>query len=61
MIPKCALDALLLQIAEPFGEQLERPFRIQIFEALRCRTVSFDQFSRSERLFGHAWAKCFSL
>ena len=37
-----ALDALLLQIGEPFGDRLELPFRIQIFEALRGRNVAFE-------------------
>src|SRR5258708_6097782 len=37
-----ALDALLLQIAEPFGERLELLFRIQIFEPLGGRNVSFE-------------------
>ena len=38
----CALDALLLQIAEPFGERLELPFRIQIFKLLGRRNVAFE-------------------
>jgi hypothetical protein len=37
-----ALGALLLQIAKPFGERLELPFRIQIFEPLGCRNIAFE-------------------
>ena len=37
-----ALDALFLQLAEPFGERLELPFRIQIFGSLGCHNVAFE-------------------
>jgi len=37
-----ALDALFLQIAEPFGERLEIAFRIQIFEPLGRGDVAFE-------------------
>ena len=37
-----ALDALFLQIAEPFGERMELAFRIQIFEPLGRGDVAFE-------------------
>jgi hypothetical protein len=37
-----ALDAWLLQIAEPFGKRSELPFRIQIFGPLGRRNVAFE-------------------